>query len=139
VTPLPASAVTRELADTLGDTKLVGASISNGRTPCQFPATGAPQVLDITGSTTVRTEFLEEGFSGTGHKKTPRNLNRLPGETSTSGILAGYSAHTLTLRARELALCQNKHNYTTGRLPIGATINQPVNRFSGKLLGRTGK
>jgi len=87
--------------------KLVGASVSERRTTAQLPTARTTNVLEKAAAALERTDFPKEGFPRTNHKKTPRNLNRLPSATATSGILAGYSALTLTLRALELALCQN--------------------------------
>jgi len=64
MSPFPASSIAGQFADTLGDSELVRASISNGRTPSQLPTAGAPQVLDIPTSPLVGADFLEVFFTG---------------------------------------------------------------------------
>jgi len=47
----------------------MGASVADGRTTTKLPATGTPEILEKTTSPLEGTEFLEESFPGTGHKK----------------------------------------------------------------------
>jgi len=134
--------------NTLAYRKFVGASVSKSRTATKFSTKRTPTVLEKAAATLERTDFPKEGFPG-GHKKTPRNLDRLPSETSTSGILAGYPALTLTLRALKLALCQNTTilplivayrpavKSTSKRLFFGSDWEYPM-EATGGLLANTG-
>jgi len=54
-------------ANALAYRKLVGASVTKGRTTAQLPTAGTTNVLEKAAAALERTDFPEEGFPGACH------------------------------------------------------------------------
>jgi len=69
--PFPASSITWQLTDTLGDSELVGSRIANGWTPSELPTNGTSEVLNIPASPLMGASLPEKSFPRTSHKYRP--------------------------------------------------------------------